>query len=314
MSRRTSAQKRKQPASELKDPTRTPSELERDERPMSESVARSIRLKVQKLSEIESALKKGERRGITCLTSIKSLCKEPDLARRFVSYLAHKALEQDRKKRSAAREELVERVLTLLDHWPEQPGVQDNRRARDCWDALRNTQSETRRIPWGHVRVIHDNNLLLLEIAVESIIHPDQAGYFAYQAARHYAERYDSRHGTGLIPASAPFVRDIADFFLRTFPLAFIDQPCRGTPRRPVSSKPKFTRRQGEYLAYIHLYRKLHRKGPSEADLVSYFGVAPPTVHSMVVRLEEIGLITREAGVPRSMRVVIPEDEIPTLK
>ena len=224
MSRRTSAQKRKHPAPKVLDSGRILSEFERDGPPMSETVAGSIRLKVRKLSEIESALKNGER-DITCLTSIKSLCKEePDLARRFVTYLAHKALERDKKKWSAGRQELVERVLTLLDQWPQQAGVQDIRRAWDYWDALRNTQSETRRIPWGHVRVIHDNNLLLLEIAVESLINPDQAGYFAYQAARHYAERYDSRHGTGLIPASAPFVRDIADFFLRTFPLARVSQ------------------------------------------------------------------------------------------
>ena len=52
---------------------------------MSKTVARAIQLKVRKLSEIEKALKQGERREITCLTSIKSLCKEPDLARRFVT-------------------------------------------------------------------------------------------------------------------------------------------------------------------------------------------------------------------------------------
>ena len=75
----------------------------------------------------------------------------------------------------------------------------------------------------------------------------------------------------------------------------------------------KVTHRQGQYLAYIHLYRKLHGQGPAEADLASHFRVTPPSVHSMVVRLEELGLITREAGIPRSMRVAIPEDDIPTL-
>jgi hypothetical protein len=28
-----------------------------------------------------------------------------------------------------------------------------------------------------------------------------------------YAERYDSHHGTGLIPASAPMMEEIADFW-----------------------------------------------------------------------------------------------------
>jgi hypothetical protein len=35
------------------------------------------------------------------------------------------------------------------------------------------------------------------------------------QAARHYAERYNPRYGTGLIPESASAVDDIAAFWAR---------------------------------------------------------------------------------------------------
>ena len=75
-----------------------------------------------------------------------------------------------------------------------------------------------------------------------------------------------------------------------------------------------FTSKQGQYLAYIHLYRKLHRRGPAEADLVQYFRVSPPSVHQMIVKLEQAGLITRESGVPRSARVAIAVGEIPDLE
>jgi DNA-binding MarR family transcriptional regulator len=75
----------------------------------------------------------------------------------------------------------------------------------------------------------------------------------------------------------------------------------------------QFTYKQGQYLAFIHLYRKLHRQGPAEADMVRYFRVSPPSVHQMIVRLEQIGLITRKAGVPRSVRVAIAVGEIPNL-
>ena len=75
-----------------------------------------------------------------------------------------------------------------------------------------------------------------------------------------------------------------------------------------------FTHRQGQFLAFIHLYRRLHRRGPAELDMVQYFRVTPPSVHGMVVKLEELGLITREPGVPRSARVAIPEEEIPRLE
>ena len=39
--------------------------------------------------------------------------------------------------------------------------------------------------------------------------------------------------------------------------------------------------------------------------------LTPPSVHGMVVKLGELGLITREPGVPRSARVAIPADEVP---
>ena len=74
-----------------------------------------------------------------------------------------------------------------------------------------------------------------------------------------------------------------------------------------------FTYKQGQYVAFIYLYRKLHRRGPSEADMVQYFRVSPPSVHQMIVKLEQTGLITRESGVPRSVRVAIAVGEIPDL-
>jgi hypothetical protein len=36
--------------------------------------------------------------------------------------------------------------------------------------------------------------------------------------------------------------------------------------------QPSFTYRQGQFLAFIHLYCRLHRRGPAEIDMVKYFG------------------------------------------
>ena len=67
-------------------------------------------------------------------------------------------------------------------------------------------------------------------------------------------------------------------------------------------------------LADIHIFRKLHRQGPAEADKAKFFGLTPPSVHGMVVKRQELGLVTREPGVPRSIRVAISEDEMPKLE
>jgi repressor LexA len=82
----------------------------------------------------------------------------------------------------------------------------------------------------------------------------------------------------------------------------------------PQAAGPKFTHRQGQFLAFLHLYRKLHRQAPAEADLVRFFRITPPAVHTMIVKLAELGLITRQPGVARSIRVILPEEEIPRLE
>jgi hypothetical protein len=75
----------------------------------------------------------------------------------------------------------------------------------------------------------------------------------------------------------------------------------------------KVAQRQGQFLAFIYRYTKLHRQASSELDLVLYFRLTPPSLHSMIVKLHQLGLITRQPGGARSVRVAIPEAEIPPL-
>ena len=75
-----------------------------------------------------------------------------------------------------------------------------------------------------------------------------------------------------------------------------------------------FTRRQGQCSAFIAAYLKLHRRSPAEADLQRYFGVTPPSVHSMIVTLERRGLIARTPGRARSIELLVPSDEFPLLE
>jgi hypothetical protein len=42
-------------------------------------------------------------------------------------------------------------------------------------------------------------------------------------------------------------------------------------------SRKFFTAKQGQYLAYIHLYTRLHRRPPAETDMQEYFRVSPPS-------------------------------------
>jgi len=74
-----------------------------------------------------------------------------------------------------------------------------------------------------------------------------------------------------------------------------------------------FTPKQGQYLAYIHLYTRLHRRPPAEADMQEYFRVSPPSVHQMVLTLERAGLITRQPRAPRSIELLVDQGQLPEL-
>ncbi|MCB2182399.1 MAG: MarR family transcriptional regulator [Desulfobulbaceae bacterium] len=75
----------------------------------------------------------------------------------------------------------------------------------------------------------------------------------------------------------------------------------------------QFTKKQGQYLAYIYHYTKINRQPPAEADIQKYFRVTPPTVHQMILKLEENGLIQRVPRQARTIRVLVPPEELPEL-
>lgn len=75
-----------------------------------------------------------------------------------------------------------------------------------------------------------------------------------------------------------------------------------------------YTPRQGQYLAFIYYYTKIHGVPPAEADMQRYFRVSPPAVHEMVKTLEGLGFIAREPGKTRSIRLLLPREELPDLE
>jgi Mn-dependent DtxR family transcriptional regulator len=75
-----------------------------------------------------------------------------------------------------------------------------------------------------------------------------------------------------------------------------------------------YTPRQGQYLAFIYYYTKIHGVQPAEADMQRYSRVSPPAVHEMVKMLERQGYIAREPGRPRSIRLLPTRAELPDLE
>ncbi len=101
----------------------------------------------------------------------------------------------------------------------------------------------------------------------------------------------------------------------RRSPFFILFAPLRGgvRTRDGLPMGAAFTAKQGQYLAFIHNYSMIHSVPPAEADIQRYFNVTPPTVHQMILRLQEKGLITRAPGQARTVRVLLDPNEIPRL-
>lgn len=74
-----------------------------------------------------------------------------------------------------------------------------------------------------------------------------------------------------------------------------------------------FTPKQGQYLAFIHAYTRLHRRPPAETDMQQFFRVSPPSVHHMVVTLERAGFIRKQPRLARSIELLVNPKSLPEL-
>jgi LexA DNA binding domain-containing protein len=88
-------------------------------------------------------------------------------------------------------------------------------------------------------------------------------------------------------------------------------------PEKARSALPSHgpTRQQGQFLAFIREYMMRNYAGvaPSHAEFQRFFNLTPPSVNSMLIRLQKRGFIRRIPGKARAIELVINLDLIPPL-
>ena len=193
-------------------------------------------------------MREGRRFSITRLTVLKTLCREPPDAARFVIHLAVASREQlvrGRRPRELApdvwkrhRALADEAVAAMAEHL-DGASARTRSHLADVFARVEREQDTVRPVAWGQVRVINDRPLLVIEDALRCLLWPQQAPQIAYQAARDFAEEYDPTHGTGLIPASAPFVEQIAAFWAKHHPVPAPRPPRKTAGRRSSAAAPR---------------------------------------------------------------------------
>ncbi len=77
-----------------------------------------------------------------------------------------------------------------------------------------------------------------------------------------------------------------------------------GDGRAIATALARLTSTQAACLGFITGYNRLFDRSPSEVEIQRHLRMNPATVHQTVLRLEQLGLITRTPGVARSLEVV----------
>jgi hypothetical protein len=70
-----------------------------------------------------------------------------------------------------------------------------------------------------------------------------------------------------------------------------------------------FSHKRGQYLAFIHLYTRLHRQAASRNRYAGIFS-RQPTFGSPLLTLERAGLIRRQPRVARSIEMLIDPNTV----
>jgi hypothetical protein len=175
--------------------------------------------KLQTLAQIATDLRQGKDFNITRLTMLKSLCSDQDAAAQFALYIAKKT-EQAMKcpgrsgsKKQQRYQQLVSRAVRRMTAYLKAPTEEADTDLHELLSEVRSVQDRYEHQRWGPVRIIESMELLVVETALQCVLHPWASSDLGYRLARQYAERYNSRYGTGLIPESAPTVEDITEFW-----------------------------------------------------------------------------------------------------
>jgi hypothetical protein len=191
------------------------------------SQASKVVPKIRQLATIARELREGASFNITRLTTLKSLCEDAMAATRFAVHLAtltHKKMQEkacpfhlDPEKWEYYKQ-VVDEAIRQMQRYIEHPTQEATDLVQVRLSDVRAIQNTYRNQVWGPVRIIHSTEVLLIEYALSCLLQPTASADWGYHLARQYAERYNSRYGTGLIPESAPLVEDIADFLVSVPP------------------------------------------------------------------------------------------------
>jgi hypothetical protein len=119
------------------------------------------RKRIEKLQALAEDLRNGKNYPITRLTSLKTLCREPRIAREFTAYLASiSAGKISKQKKPSHITTATWRQFRALgaEGWAAVKARKSTRRCREILERVHASQCEIEHHRWADVRLIHSRD------------------------------------------------------------------------------------------------------------------------------------------------------------
>ena len=192
-----------------KPPSPKKAQVKRHKKPPEDPTTKQVR----KLDAIIQAIRDNERVLITRLTVVKKLCEDRNAASAFALFLARKAQERLREKKTKDRyRQLANRAVKGMKSYLDDPTEDGKWRLLHLLSEIKEEQNQYTPIKWGVVRNIECWDLLVVEKALQGFMGPEEAKYWLYQAARDHVGSSED-----LTAKSIPRIEELARFWRRYY-------------------------------------------------------------------------------------------------
>lgn len=184
---------------------------------MKSTPIKAVRQKIKKLRKDLIGLENMGSYGCfqsTRLRTVSGLCKDEDDLCHFAFYIANKVAERilEKEDEKIVVKTLTARAMEVMSLYLSNPSSENRKVISDLHYDLKAYQNKTRKVGWTRVRTIQHWDLHLIEVCVSCFLYKNDEKK-GYELARTYCEKYNPSRGTGLIPESIPFVRDVVEFW-----------------------------------------------------------------------------------------------------
>lgn len=184
---------------------------------MTDKNIKEIERRIVKLNKLEIELNNFDGRAIpvTRLTILKYLCRDCLAMLEFAYFISNKVTNrleysEDNILLQRPINESLQLMKKTISDFVNNGGVERDTQTKlfVLQKKIIDHQNTIETQKWSDVRIIHDWNILLIEEAISCFLNSEHP-QLAYRLARSYTEKHNSRFGTGLVPESLEYLKEV---------------------------------------------------------------------------------------------------------